>query len=440
VTTSPRGSLTLALARPDLLAEWDTARNIADGLDPDRLGHASRAQAHWKCVAHGHRWQAKVANRTAKSSGCPYCCGAKLLVGFNDLATTRSDLAPQFSPRNAFGPTEVMAGSGKSVIWRCGDGHEWVTSPNLRRLSKGCPVCCRAQPPVDPITVRLNSLAATFPALAAEWSPANERTADAVQRGSRYVATWICSTCSHTWRTRVSYRTNKGHPTGCPACSRASQIGSKQRRRGPLAVEFPELVAEWDPANNRTPDDVTAGSRYRAQWVCAEGHRWTTRITNRTYRSTGCPDCSNPNRLPTIGVNDLASRYPDLAAEFDSDTNGVSPDRIAVHSGRVLDWTCAECDHRWSARPAERVRGEKRCPNCSTIQATVVRGVNDLATTHPQLITEWVSNVNGRTARDVSAGSHIVVTWRCAHQHQWQAAVYNRAAGSGCPQCAGRGA
>ena len=55
------------------------------------------------------------------------------------------------------------------------------------------------------------------------------------------------------------------------------------------------------------------------------------------------------------------------------------------------------------------------------------------------LLREWDAARNGGlTPSDVSFGSHQKVWWQCSKGHSWQAKVYSRSAGSGCPYCAGR--
>ena len=44
----------------------------------------------------------------------------------------------------------------------------------------------------------------------------------------------------------------------------------------------------------------------------------------------------------------------------------------------------------------------------------------------------------GVTLAALSHASHQVLWWRCNRGHSWQAAVYTRTGGSGCPYCAGR--
>ena len=55
------------------------------------------------------------------------------------------------------------------------------------------------------------------------------------------------------------------------------------------------------------------------------------------------------------------------------------------------------------------------------------------------LLREWDTARNAPlTPQMVSYGSHTPVWWRCANGHEWEAVVYTRTRGSGCPFCAGK--
>lgn len=57
---------------------------------------------------------------------------------------------------------------------------------------------------------------------------------------------------------------------------------------------------------------------------------------------------------------------------------------------------------------------------------------------HPELLEELHPTRNvDLDPFAVAAGSHRRLWWRCRRGHEWLAAVYNRAAGTGCPRCAG---
>jgi len=63
----------------------------------------------------------------------------------------------------------------------------------------------------------------------------------------------------------------------------------------------------------------------------------------------------------------------------------------------------------------------------------VLRGFNDLATTHPQLASEALFD-----ATTVTAGSDKKLPWKCTQGHEWIATVGHRAQGSGCHYCTGQ--
>ena len=58
---------------------------------------------------------------------------------------------------------------------------------------------------------------------------------------------------------------------------------------------------------------------------------------------------------------------------------------------------------------------------------------------HRALLAQWDEVRNAPlTTGNVSFGSHRMVWWQCSKGHSWQAKVYSRSEGSGCPYCTGR--
>ena len=56
-----------------------------------------------------------------------------------------------------------------------------------------------------------------------------------------------------------------------------------------------------------------------------------------------------------------------------------------------------------------------------------------------ELLDQWDTERNGAdTPRTVSYGSQRKIWWRCEKGHTWQAPVYSRTGGAGCPYCTGR--
>ncbi|MFF1263857.1 zinc-ribbon domain-containing protein [Streptomyces sp. NPDC058321] len=68
----------------------------------------------------------------------------------------------------------------------------------------------------------------------------------------------------------------------------------------------------------------------------------------------------------------------------------------------------------------------------------MTRRTRFLVSEHPAIAAQWHPQLN--TDLDVSLigpGSHKLAFWLCSAGHVWQAKVYSRVAGSGCPQCTG---
>lgn len=69
---------------------------------------------------HGHIWWAEPHN-VERGSGCPYCSGYKVLVGFNDLWTTRPDIAMLLKdPENGYKYTKAAHSKVDFVCPDCG--------------------------------------------------------------------------------------------------------------------------------------------------------------------------------------------------------------------------------------------------------------------------------------------------------------------------------
>lgn len=71
---------------------------------------------------------------------------------------------------------------------------------------------------------------------------------------------------------------------------------------------------------------------------------------------------SAKNRLVVPGVNDLASRFPDLAAEWDSAANGLlTPRDVTFGAKRKVWWRC-EKGHTWRVSVQSRTLDGDRLP------------------------------------------------------------------------------
>jgi hypothetical protein len=111
----------------------------ADGWDPTTVTFGSQKRVQWKCKLN-HQWTQTTAGRINNDSGCPYCGNKKILVGFNDLATTNPELAAQ---ADGWDPTTVVNFTQKKVAWQCTEGHRWKANIASRSQGIGCPGCAK---------------------------------------------------------------------------------------------------------------------------------------------------------------------------------------------------------------------------------------------------------------------------------------------------------
>lgn len=110
----------------------------------------------------------------------------------------------------------------------------------------------------------------------------------------------------------------------------------------------------------------------------------------------------------------FAYHHPELLPQWSSG-NDLSPDEVTKSSAKKIKWVCDKCGHHWVASCNDRHAG-KGCPVCRGGR-TIIPGVNDIATTHPQLIPLWDSS-NKKKPTNTGIGSHqkITLTLPCGHQ------------------------
>ena len=267
-------------------------------------------------------------------------------------------------------PRQVSPGSHRKVWWRCDRGHEWQAEIKSRALlGTGCPVCAGKA-----VLTGVNDLATLFPQLAAQWDgdQNGDLSPGSVRPGSHKKVWWRCGR-GHRWQASVASRTAG---EGCPVCAGKVVVPGEND----LATLFPEVAAQWHPTLNGplTPEAAAPYSNRRVWWICEKGHAYRAAVAARTYRGTGCPYCAGRRVLP--GFNDLATLFPQVAAQWHPTLNGpLTPDQVTAGSRKTVWWQCPE-GHAWKARVHPRT-GPQRCgcPICAGRTRTASRDPPPLA-------------------------------------------------------------
>ena len=130
--------------------------------------------------------------------------------------------------------------------------------------------------------------------------------------------------------------------------------------------------------------------------------------------------------------NSLAEVHPELITEWSEKNLPLTPDDITFGSNKKV-WRKGTCGHEWQTSVKTRSNGEK-CPICSG--ARVIAGINDLATTDSQLLSEWDYEQNKLKPTEVSRTSAKRAWWKCRHGHSWSTKINERTIlNKGCRIC-----
>lgn len=487
----------IASKNPELVKEWNQEKNMP--FTPADYLAVSHKSVWWKCVLCGHEWPAEIRMRTQHNQGCPKCGKIKmgdtfrkhlLAKGRKSFAEEHPDIAREWHPiKNGTRiASEYTSASNKRVWWKCSScGYEWPTSISNRVSQKsGCPLCAGSI-----IVSGINDLQTKTPALLAEWHPTKNlplKPTEVAPYSNKNVW-WVCK-YGHEYRCRIADR-QRG--VGCSECSKRFQ------------TSFPEKIVEYyvqqafsDTVGNYRPDflhgseidifipSLLTGIEYDGQRyhrnvekdqakddICCENSVKLIRIrepkcpiyerTDPTFILTDMRDysfsCAIESVLMELGIKteidisqdkpriiekfrntaisgSITEQYPELSEEWHPTLNGqLKPDNIpSTKSHDRYYWKCKNCGYVWEAVLFERISGSG-CPACAG--KIVIPGYNDLATTHPDLASEWHPTKNGNLKpTDVSKGNGKSVWWKCSKcGYEWHTRTKNRVAGSGCNQC-----
>jgi hypothetical protein len=327
-----KAKLPLSKTHPKLAKE-------TDGWDLSTTTFGSQKIFLWKC-SKGHRWESSPLKRAIRGQGCPFCSGHRLLIGFNDLATTHPAIAIE---ANGWDPTKFGKGFKKKVSWICPNGHIYEASIDSRtNMNSGCSYCSGKK-----VLIGFNDLRSLSPQIAKEadgWDPST------VTFGSNKKLNWKCAS-GHRYKATVNQRTKPESGTNCPICANQKILSGVND----LATRFPLIALEaydWDPIN------IGAGSKKKLTWKCSKNHFYDASPESRTQKMSGCPICAGLKVL--IGFNDLATTHPEISTEAD----GWDTTKVIAGTSKKFKWKCQK-GHKYVASVNKRTERNQGCPTCA---------------------------------------------------------------------------
>ena len=268
------------------------------------------------------------------------------------------------------------------------------------------------------------SLEVRYPEIAKEWDcdKNGELTPAMITAGSPYKVYWKCP-LGHSYLASPHHRIDG---KGCSVCAGKVVLAGFND----LESQRPDLLPFWDYDKNADilPSQIFKHSTRRVWWKCACGESFQMSVQSATGK---CHTCS-VNKT-TSGENDLATMRPDLLAYWDYDANVIKPNQILSTSGKQVHWKCPICGHQYTRSALSQSNAEGLCPACS--RTAVVDGVNDLATTHPEVAAWWHPTHNKKTANEVLSGAAGKWWWKCPEGHEFRRSLRHQIAHCTCPDC-----
>lgn len=475
--------------KQDLLEEWDYDKN--EELNPSNIYYGTRKKVWWrgKC---GHEYLASINARTANGTGCPYCCKshAKLLKGFNDLATTNPDLLDSwdYNKNGDLLPSMVMKGQHIKVWWKGECGHSWQASIYHRVSGRGCPICRSEYKTSFQEQAIFFYIKKHFKdAENGNTTVLNGKELD-IYIPSQRIGIEFDGEKWHEDATKDEYKNQLCESKGIylyrirniksPVLKENKNIDiikfeaysdvelervlieltnklqikidvdiNRDRsliyeqflnkiKDESLSKLFPEISQEWNYEKNGklTPDIVSAKSNKKVWWKGKCGHEWQANIASRTNLGASCPYC-NSNRL-LEGFNDLETIEPQILKYWNYDKNIVKPNEVTATSSKKVWWHCNKCNNDYMASIHNKVKFPNSCPHCS--HRIAIKGKTDLETLEPEIASEWDYEKNENILpSDVLKWTEKMVWWKCKNGHSYKATVSNRCHGRGCPYCSG---
>ena len=473
---------------PEISAEWNYNKN--KNILPTKISYGSEKKVWWIC-SKGHEWQSTPNSRTSNNTGCPVCAHYQIDPKETSLAATYPELIKEWdSKKNKYAPDQVFPTSKMYAWWKCSIcGFSWKTMVGTRTKGTGCPNCTKRNRTSFPeqaiyyyvkkqhsdaelhykrifdngmeldIYIPSKRIGIEYDGEAWHSSSASKKRAQIKYQLCRQNKIKLIrikekeaqdyddcdilihsdydrnkiSTIDNVLDTLGKYITLPSHD-----CSR-DEITIKTQYLSSLPKEAIRLdkapfINEWDYEKNGElkPTMFTTASAQIIWWRCKNNHSWRSAIYSRT-QGHGCPYCINQKVWP--GFNDLKTKNGELAKEWNTIKNKpLNPSEIVYSSNKKVWWICAKCGYEWQASLYNRMIKGTGCPVCSN--NVVKAGVNDLASTNPELLKEWNYNKNIDCSPQMFvAGSTKKVWWICSKGHEWKTQINVRSRGCGCPKC-----
>lgn len=281
---------------------------------------------------------------------------------------------------------------------------------------------------------------------------------------STTMITLTCPDCNNVF-TRSASGVRKNRKNLCPYCSgsKSSETKPKKLRDGiaSLADDDPMgIVAEWSEKNDYDPSYVSRSSTVKCWWKCGKcGGEWLASVNTRRNGS-GCPECYRnllkqkkeqsllekeknkiknlnkdncvkPRKILATETNNVKYCYPEIMKYWVDERD---PEKFCPKTKVKFKFKC-DNGHCFEKTPSRFVSSGFKCMECNKDTANNFKPENSLeAKAEQELLDELIDPEID--PKRISYASKRKVLWKCGKcGNEWEAVVYSRYYGSGCPKC-----
>lgn len=270
----------------------------------------------------------------------------------NSIAFLRPDLIGRwdYEKNGTITPEMVSLGTKMKYYWKCRIcNRSYLAPPN--RIANGS-ACSKH---FDIYKAGQNDFETRHPDLLKYWDyEKNDVLPCEVFGGGERIIYWLCDK-GHSYRKSIQKRVAG---EACPFCAGKSVLEGFND----LASQFADIADTWNFKKNKglLPTQITPHSNKKYWWKCKLGHEWESTASNRVA-GKGCPYCASIKVL--AGFNDLKTRFPEIAQEWNYNLNDQLPEEFLPYSHKKVWWKCKD-GHEWQAVISNRTGGNTSCPIC----------------------------------------------------------------------------
>lgn len=433
--------LSLFDEHPLLMEEWDLIKNK---INPNEITSGSNYMAYWECKF-GHKWIAKVYNRTGNESGCPDCKAntSKLEVFF--LCELRH-LFENVVWRNKFHGFECDIYIEDIDVGIEIDGGYWhsdkLESDTLKTKTF-------QNYNIELYRIREEKLPKII---------GHTITYSSRDKKNDIFLNFLIVLKEKYLNKKINEYLKTKYQRGEKEYKKILSLLPTPAEGETLKIRYPELCIEWDYESNAPlkPEMFAWSSNAKVYWVCSKcNFKWEASINNRTgNKKSGCPSCYESIRgkklrksLLTIKGLSFADEFPEMIEEWDFELNEYTPKELLSNSNIKINFKCSK-GHQYKkilqsvTDTLRKSNTRTPCPICyndimgENLTKHKIKKDGSLEKNHPELCKEWDYVKNKINPSEYHSGSDKKVFWQCSNNHSYEARINSRIAGIGqCPQC-----